>query len=227
MPPEFAYDLPPDAPVADLSVGEARRIGSALTDETGAPSGQQTDHVTKGNRRMIRFFRTKPRIAALLSAFTSQVQDLENLAWAWYATSRDLSTVGGVLLDRLAGIVDELRNGRTDTELRAVVRVKIKLLSSDGKIEQLIAICKLLFGEAAAIGATEHWPAHISISTSTLNGLTLEYTSRLLRIAKAAGVSLDLGLSGGLIGDVDGDPLGAAIGSTTGVPVGGAIGLVV
>lgn len=224
--PEYSYDLPPDAPVADLSVGEARRIGSALTDASGNPAGQQTEHVAKGNRRLIKFFRTKPRIAALLAAFTRQVQDLENLAWAWYATSRDLDTVGGVLLDRLGEIVDEGRGGRSDTELRAAIRVKVKLISSDGKMEQMIQICKLLFGAGAVIGATESWPAHLSLSTSTLNGLTLEYVGRLLRIAKAGGVSLDIGLSGGNIGDTDGDPLGADIGHTTGVPVGGNIGLV-
>lgn len=207
-------------------MGEARRIGSALTDENGAPAGQQTEHIAKGNRRLIKFFRTKPRIAALLAAFTRQVQDLENLAWSWYATSRDLDTVGGVLLDRLAEIVDEPRGGRTDTELRAAVRVKVKLISSDGKIEQLIEICKLLFGDAASIGATESWPAHIFLSTSTLNGLTLDYITRLLRIAKAGGVSLEIGLSGGNIGDTDGDPAGGAIGDTDGVPLGASIGLV-
>lgn len=222
----MSHDLPPEEPIADFSVGAARRIGSALTDAEGAPAGQREDHEAKGRKRLIRFFQSKPRIVALLAAFTRQVQDLENLAWAWYAESRDLNTAEGVLLDRLAAIVDEARGGRSDDELRAAVRVKIKILGSDGKMDQMVGIARLLLGESAAILASEHWPAGLAISTDTLNGLAAAYVARLLRLAKAGGVGLEFGVAGGPIGDVDGSPSGAAIGDTDGSPLGAAIGLV-
>jgi len=206
---------------------DAQPIGSGLTDAEGNAANYQGDHEGKGLSRLIRFFRVgKPRIAAFLGALTAQVQSIEDLAWTYYTSSRDLDTAAGVLLDRLGALVDEPRAGRSDTDYRAAIRVKILLLSCEGKIEQIYAICRLL-SPAATVVITESWPAAFHVGFSTTGSLSVSYIASLLRIGKPAGVRLDVGLSGGAIGDTDGTPAGGAIGDTDGVPAGCAIGLAV
>lgn len=222
--PEFVYDLLPDAPPADTDPEAAQAIGSGLTDADGAAANQQLAHVAKGQSRLIRYFRVgKPRIAALLAAFTEQVQSFEDVLWSYYKDSRDLDTAGGVLLERLGAAVDEPRNQRTDDQYRAAIRVKVALLSSDGKTEQLLTIGRLMV-PSATVNITEHWPAAISIAFSETGDLSLSYIKAILKIGKAAGVRLDVGLPGGAIGHSDGSPTGGAIGHSDGSPIGCAIG---
>ncbi len=216
--PAYSYDLLPDAAVPDVESEEAVRVGSGLV--------QQTEHSAAALQRLIRYFSVgKPRIANFLSAFVDEVQSIEDLAWIWYATSRDLDTVEGVLLERLGAIVDEARNGRLDVDYRAAIRVKILVLSSDGKTEQLIAILEAMIS-GVTVAVTELWPAKLSIAVSTTGSLSLSYVKALLTLAKGGGVGLELGLAGGVLGDVDGDPLGGTLGDTDGSPLGFSLGLV-
>jgi hypothetical protein len=220
---EFSYDLLPMAPVPNTDTDAAQPIGSGLTDAEGNPANQQTAHVRKAGRRLIKFFHNKPRVQAFLAAFVQEVQEMEDLAWAVFATLRDLDTAEGVLLDRLGALVDESRVGRLDGPYRAAIRVKILCLSSDGKTEQMYEIARLL-EPTATVAISESWPAGFQVSFSVAT-LGLTYLYQIMKIAKPAGVRMNLGFAGGAIGDTDGDPLGATIGDTDGVPLGGAIGL--
>ena len=222
----FSWDLIPEpSPNQPLPGTEAVRIGSGLTDKNGAPAGQVENHSARATRRLIKFFQDKPRIQAFLHAFSDEVQELENFTWLYYTDPRDLDTAGGALLDRLGAIVGLPRAGRSDTDYRATVRVEILVLASDGKPDQLYAIAKLLV-PAAIVRITENYPAAFQLAFSSFGSFTGSYLLSILRRAKAAGVRMDLGLAGGNIGSVDGDPLGGAIGSTDGDPLGAAIGSV-
>ena len=220
----FAFDLVPEPSANQPLPGtEAVRIGSALTDDSGAAAGQVTNHSARATRRLIKFFQDKPRVLALLHAFSDEIQELEDFAWLYYTAPRDLDTAGGALLDRLGAIVNVPRAGRSDTDYRAAIRVEILVLSSDGKPDQLYAIAKLLV-PAASVRITENYPAAFQLAFTSFGTFTGAYLLSILRRAKAAGVRMDLGLAGGNIGAVDGDPVGGAIGSVDGSPAGAAIG---
>lgn len=215
---DFSFDLLADAAAAQPEEGVALRIGSALEE-----NGQILNHEARAARRLIKFFQDKPRIRALLAAFSAEVQELENVLWYYYSTSRDLAVVGGVLLDRLGALVNLPRAGRSDTDYRAAISVEVLVLASDGKPEQMYEIAEVLV-PSAVIAITEQYPAAFSLAFSTLGTFTKPYILSIMRRAKPAGVRMDIGVAGGNIGSTDGVPAGGAIGSTDGVPLGARIG---
>jgi hypothetical protein len=210
----------------EVSLTEARGIGSALTDVDGSPDGQILDHADQALGRLILYFQKKARMEAYLRACLAPVQTLENLLWSVLELQdADLDNLEGVHLDREGAIIGEARGDRTDAEYRPALRARILINRSDGKLGQLYEILELLIPGNAAKISTMH-PAHILVTLDTEGATTQEEVARLLRQAKPAGVRLDVGFGGGTIGDVGGSPAGAVIGDVGGSPAGFLIGAV-
>lgn len=190
-------------------------------DAEGNPSGEVLDHATQAQSQLIYFFRGKERLMDWLAAMAIPVQDAEELAWALYVMDSD--DLSGIWLDYQGALLGEARKDRTDAQYRPILKAIVKANNSDGLIEQLYEILDLI-SSAADKAITERYPASLLVELSDLNGARDVDIKALLLRAKAGGVSLDFAYGGGILGDVDGDPLGFILGDVDGSPLGGELG---
>jgi hypothetical protein len=84
-------------------------------------------------------------LRAVLSAFLSEVQGLENTVFD-VIVSRLIGFAKGVQLDMLGRFVGENRLGRSDTDYRAAIRLKTYINGSSGRPEDLILIARAITG---------------------------------------------------------------------------------
>jgi len=100
--------------------------------------------------RLYTQFRNKPRLLALVDAFASQVQQLQNAAWA-VLTERSIETAVGAQLDVIARVVGFPRSGQSDEEYRLYLRGEIRANRSSGTGDDVINVLKLVFPGASVV----------------------------------------------------------------------------
>jgi hypothetical protein len=146
------------------------------------------EHAEQAARQLIEFFR-KPRNMEIMRIIGGQVQDLEDTV-AQLMVAFDLERATGVVLDLIGGIVGELRGNRENADYRAAVRARILVNSSNGRIEDMIAVLLALDPEMHAT-IQEFYPAAIRFDViSDFSGASAETMAFMLRQAKPAGVRL-------------------------------------
>jgi hypothetical protein len=175
----FAYTFPGLLPIG---------IGEPLPDGI---TPAKLDHKAEGLDHLLAQYKEKPRLEAVLSAFLTQVQELENAFYQLW-TRRLLQTATGKNLDTLGQILDEPRAGRSDANYRAILAVKILAISSDGQAEQLYSIARAMVGESIPLSLTEYFPGAVLLQVLGPFPLSVEEAFRILSRAKAAGVRLSL-----------------------------------
>lgn len=175
-------------------------------------------HAAEAISHLIQFFRDGPRNQAVLSAVMTQVQELEQALWDTFHAF-NVDDAEGDQLDLLGGLVGEGRSDRIDDNYRVAIRVRILVNRSDGRTEDLIAICRGI-DPTATITFSDPGTMAIYISMSSLGGLTLSEAYALLRAAKTAGVRLHLSEAVSIWGSSTGTPAGDVWGSSTGTPAG-------
>jgi hypothetical protein len=172
----LSYTIPADAPVVSSS------------DSTEGTYTHNPNHVAEAQAHLIDFFR-KPRNKAVVGAVASESQELEDAIWAVF-NGFDVDTAVGHQLDLLGYAVGELRNDRTDADFRAAVKTRILVNSSEGSLEELIAICVAAVA-TIDVEARELYPAHVYMRwTDAFAGVTPKALKELLVRAKPAGVGL-------------------------------------
>lgn len=181
-------------------------------------------HAEEAISHLIELFRNGPRNQAVLGAVGQQLQELEQAIWD-LIHGFDIDTAYGAMLDIVGATVGEARQGRTDDDYRAAIRVRMLVNFSDGKIEQLLEIMRGL-SPSAVVALTELAPATIVLAFSTLGTTTAQTALAMLRQAKGGGVKLFVGVGPSAVGGVDGAPPGGVIGSVDGSPAGFVIGSV-
>lgn len=194
------------------------------------------DHRGEGLDLLIQQFRDKPRVRALLYGYLRQVQEVEDAAWAvLLSTSLDLAA--NAQLDGLGLLVGEPRRGRTDTEYRAAIRVRILINTSDSTHADMLAILTTYLGVASGAGTVrlaEPSPAALALDVFVLPASATDLRV-LARTIKPAGVSLDarvattaspliLGWSGGAIAGTTGTANGLGWSGNASTP-GGTLSL--
>lgn len=200
----------------------------ALIDDSGAATGQITDHCTEGLSFRTSRWLDKPRFEALLCAYLDQCQTLEDTWWALY-TERGIDTAVGAQLNILGDIVGAPRAGRTDDEYRAYIRGVIAANRSLGKASSIARVWVAVTGEGPRI--TDYYPASSLVGGYGLTDAEVDAFRDLMSRAKAAGVALlwyysrdveadtlrwgsttgsvsDTGIIGTTTGSVTGDPMG-------------------
>jgi hypothetical protein len=144
---------------------------------------QILDHADRAKARLTSLWAGKPNLEALLDVFSAQVQDLEDALWGVYA-DRALATATGAQLDVLGSILGQPRTSANDDEYRAVLLARIAALISDGAVEQLVRVVRLLASTATSIEFMDEPPAgfcirvHGFIFTAFLAALTARYIKR-------------------------------------------------
>lgn len=158
---------------------------------------RESDHVGKMLARLGEEFR-KPRIQATLSAEAAQYQAIEDAYWQLLAEF-GIETAVGWALDVLGRIVDEPRQGATDADYRLRVRARIRVNRSDGTIEDVIDVVRLLIGpvllSSATIKLTEYYPAAfvLRVSGITITPAQALIYSSFIRQARGAGIGSGFG----------------------------------
>ena len=136
-------------------------------------------------------YRDKIRITALVAAFGTMTQSLENEIDE-ILTMRLLDVAEGKNLDLYGNIVDEPRGGLDDVDYRRFIRAKILINLSRGTPSDLIAIWKLLT-ESPEVSYKELYPATIKFQAliePDLSDDVLNRIGRAMRSVKPAGVML-------------------------------------
>ena len=161
---------------------------------------QITDHVSRALHRLLSQFQGKPRWEALIASYVTQVQQLENEIWLLH-TMCWIDSGEGQQLDDIGDVVGEARQGWSDDEYRGYLKARIRTSKSDGKIETLVRIVRLIYGlqgepdpafSLRFVKLREYYPAALEIET-WFNAATIasEYINRgFLQRAKPDGVSL-------------------------------------
>lgn len=176
---EAIFTLPADETVVNLPEPE---VVEGVYVYNGEHAQQAVDH-------LIQWFR-RPRNSEYLRVVCGQGQAIEDVLWQ-LNTAFDVDNALGDQLNLLGKIVGELRGGRDDEDFRAAVRTRILVNSSNGRIEDLIAIILSLTPDATSIRITELWPAKLRIEVyDDFAGASPPTVARLLRQAKPAGVGL-------------------------------------
>ena len=157
----------------------------------------ELDHAGKMLARLAEEFR-KPRIAAVLTGEAAQYQAIEDAYWQ-LLTEFGVDTATGHALDVLGRIVGEPRQGALDADYRLRVRARIRVNRSDGTIEDIIEVVRLLIGSvllpSATIKLTEYYPAAFVLR---ITGLVISATQALIyssfiKQARGAGIGSGFG----------------------------------
>lgn len=149
-----------------------------------------TTHVVDAKNRLLQQYKGKASIEALVEANAEQVQVLESV-FKDLNDNRSIETAVGVQLDLLGDILGIDRNGLSDDDYRARLKIKIVQNISNGEPERLITVYRFLVG-ASQIQYQEHYPAGLAMMADadiTPGQETLIY--REIQNISPAGVRVD------------------------------------
>ena len=102
-----------------------------------------TSHVVDAVNRIITQYKDKPKLAGIITAFASNIQDLEDSTYGMVAL-RALVNATGAQLDRIGEIVGISRQSFDDDFYRILIYVQIGKNTSQANAEKIISIFALL-----------------------------------------------------------------------------------
>ncbi len=148
------------------------------------------DHILRALDRLPEQYRGKQRIAAFISTFIQQVQDIED-AQGQLQVGRHVTSATGVNLDGVGKIVGLARiPGQSDETYRALIQIRIVQNLNQATPEELIAAAKFFLNNENII-YTELYPAAIAIfSTSEFDAEDAAFNKAQLQRLAAAGVKI-------------------------------------
>lgn len=158
---------------------------------------RESDHAGKMLARLAEEFR-KPRIQAILTAEAAQYQAIEDALWQ-LLSEFGVDTAVGWALDVLGRIVGEPRQGASDADYRLRVRARIRVNRSDGTIEDVIDVVRLLIGSvllpSTVIKLTEYYPAAfvLRITGLTITPTQAQIYNSFINQARGAGIGSGFG----------------------------------
>ena len=122
--------------------------------------------------------------------FGNQIQELENKARELlYILNIDKSE--GTQLDNIGELVGQSRLGYNDTYYRILIKVKIGVNISEGDIERILTLWKLL-SSSTNVELIEIFPAKIKLQTDEyLSDEIILFMKEFAKVALAGGVGID------------------------------------
>lgn len=140
-------------------------------------------HVVEARKLLIEQFRNKRVIQGFLDTYIRPLQDVEDMLWD-VIDARLLATAGDAQLDTLGALVKERRRGRSNDEYRIGIRIKIKVLRSKGRIQDII--------EIAQLANSPHTPSaenhrHLNFQVDVTQQIGERYLADYLSAARSAG----------------------------------------
>jgi hypothetical protein len=146
-----------------------------------------TNHIDQGLSRLISRFRNRPRFAAWCASHLRQSQLFEDACWE-LVDALDVDTADLPRLTLLGKIVGQTPRGTLE-QFRSYVKVRVLVNRSRATAPVLIKIATILLGPIAFTRGT----ASITIVPDEIDAsIDTDYVAVLLRLAKGAGVRLEL-----------------------------------
>lgn len=198
--------------------------------EAELPAGM-IDHVAAGLGRLCQQFKDKQNIVDLITIFLQRYNDLEAALWA-LLVERGIDVAVGAQLDQIGKIVGQTRDGLVDDDYRRFIRARIAADRSDGVIEDLITVSRLVLNDAGALIVIDNEGdagVAVRILQITVDDAVANVLLEFLDVAKSGGVHLILETQPALDADtfftaIAADGVGAlSIGATT-IPVNSTVG---
>jgi hypothetical protein len=151
-----------------------------------------TDHSAESLKRLITQFRNKPRIEGMITAFSDQIQSLEDTLYDLGVTGRSVFTAVGQQLDRIGEIVDQERPLNFSDEIyRIILLAKIGLNVSQGEIEAVIGVYGLIT-QASLVHLQEYYPAAVGLfSNNQVDDDFVDMVYQFVSSVVGAGISVD------------------------------------
>lgn len=154
---------------------------------------KNTDYYTEGLGRLLQQFKNKPRIAALLEAWLTECQEVEDAMWDIF--SRRLfqdANIPTAMLDIYGIIVGQERNGQSDAAYLIYITARIRTNRSGGQASDLQAITALLIPSATTISVLDYGPASVVVMVDVAVTDVDPYLvmTQFLELAVAAGVEI-------------------------------------
>jgi len=115
-------------------------------------------HVAEGLANLISQFKDKAKIQKVLTVYLRQIQELEN-AYSGILTDTTIDSSEGLQLDNIGVLVGEPRSGRSDLQYRTAIRARIGLNTSEGTLEDVVAIAISVAGAPVTVTIVELFPA--------------------------------------------------------------------
>jgi hypothetical protein len=153
------------------------------------PLTKITTHATDAIARLIEQYRDKAGMRALVNAFASRAQALENSVWDLF-TLRDIDSATLDALDQLGAIVGQARQSAVDADYRPYVRTRIRINRSSGGAEDLIEVLRLVVPVGTTVHLTDLYPAsfRIDLGGDVITPAQAVAFAKFIREARAAGV---------------------------------------
>lgn len=98
--------------------------------------------------KMVHYFEESTKLNHFLKSFLTEITDITLLGQE-LIDERRLNTAKGVQLDQIGNLVGELRLSRNDEDYLLGIKLRIAINTSDGTVEDIINILKLLYPTAS------------------------------------------------------------------------------
>lgn len=146
---------------------------------------EKTTQVDEMKELLLYQFSNSPNILKWTEIWGDQVQELE-AEWFDLIESLGIDTAYGYGLDLIGKEVQELRQGKNDTDYRSAILTKIFINNSSGTPEEVISATKQITG-ATNVYYSEQYPAGV-----VLEILGAEYVTKAPIIRKTVPAAVDL-----------------------------------
>lgn len=141
---------------------------------------QDFAHVAEGKALLIEQYKKASNVNNLVATYLRPIQDLETVFWAMINGFMIGAAVGDQL-DALGALVGEARLGRSDTNYRAAVLLRVRVNRSQGLAEDIIQVANLASGNTAKY--YEYYPLGFEVQIDLYS--TPNVLARMLYSTKA------------------------------------------
>lgn len=199
-----------------------------------------TNHVERALARRIQKLKGKPSFTAFLTSLVQQAQPLEDAIYQ-LLVERQIDTAIEVQLNAIGSLVGQPRNGLPDDDYRRLVRARISVNRSNGRVSDVLTVAKLVIDDIdALLKITQEFPASVCLEVQDVitPSSTADLLIPFLRDTVAAGVRIILKTSADVAAEMftfakatflDGAVIATAtsltVTSTAGFPLSGSLDL--
>lgn len=153
-------------------------------------NGEIRAHTPLALSRLIERWKAEnnPQLAALLTSYTDEVQELENAIWD-VIVGRLTDYAEGVQLEALGHIVGQKRDGLGDAAYRAHIKARIRINQSFGQPQDVIAVIRLVDTVSFHLAEFPVAAFHVWFDEPPTNASIGHELPKLIKQTRAAGVS--------------------------------------
>lgn len=148
------------------------------------------DHVQQALAKALTQYKEKPKAENFITAFSEQIQGIEDALFGMVIT-REVATAVGVQLNNIGTIVGEDRGDLDDDHYRILIYVKIGQNTSQGNMAKIINVFKLLT-QADSVFCFSLNNAEIQLNSSApIADKDINFIFRNMKAVIAGGVRID------------------------------------